>query len=445
MAPVLPSSFPLKEKTLIPEHLEPILVVDDSPDTVEVIVRNLKQSGYHCKGVTNGAEAMKLLRKEKFSLVITDNKMPVIHGFDILNFLKNNFPTLPSLMITGYPCIDGAVNAIKSGAENYLPKPFTDQELLEAVEEILKKSAPAPIEEKKLPAVLSLELTRRIQQASNCEANVLITGESGTGKEIIAREIHKASARNQAVFLPINCAAISESLLESELFGVEKGAYTGAETSRAGLLESADQGTLFLDEIGDSTLSFQAKLLRVLQNREFNRVGSTEIRTTKARFICATNQNLLSLIADQKFREDLYYRLNILPVHIKPLKQRQNEIPLFIDYFAEKYSKELSKEKLMFDENCIKQLIHYDWPGNIRELENLIHQLSITAETGTITLKQLPSQFLNKVARPSSATSLQALEKSHIEAVLKSTGNNKTEAAKILGIDRKTLRKKLNS
>jgi DNA-binding NtrC family response regulator len=435
---------------------ERILVVDDAPDTLELIQRNLSSEGYGVFTAGGVAEALKLLESASVDLVITDMKMPEVNGFDLIRHVRENFPDTEMMMITGYPSVPDAVKAVKTGAEEYLPKPFTDEELLSTVERVLnklssrrkakgldstiKRAYHGLIGESKVMQVINDE----IEKAATTDATVLIGGESGTGKELIARAIHYASDRASAPFIPVNCGAIPSELLESELFGYVKGAFTGARETRAGFFQTADGGTIFLDEISETSQSMQVKLLRVLQDKEIYMVGSRRPQKVDVRIEAATNKDLFSLMEKTAFRDDLYYRLAVITIDVPPLRERGDDILLLTSHFLAKYGKELEKPTLELSDGVIDIIKGYNWPGNVRELENFIQRLAVMSESDTIDVQDLPS--LMRFRAPSKLglnRTLDEVEAEHIVNVLASVDGNKTKAAEILGIDRKTLRKKL--
>jgi two-component system response regulator HydG len=432
-----------------------ILVVDDSPDTLEVIQRNLEAQGYQVMTSPGAVEAIKILESAPMDLVITDLKMPEVNGLSLIRHIQENFKDTEVMMITGYPSIEGAVEAVKTGAEEYLAKPFTDEELCQAVERVLEKADMRKATQKRTPLLPSIrqgiigdsnamqKVYNAIQKAASSSATVLITGESGTGKELVARAIHYNSSRSSTPFVPINCGGIPESLLESELFGYVKGAFTGALDTRAGFFQTAEGGTIFLDEISETSLSMQVKLLRVLQDREVFMVGARQPIKVDVRIIAATNKNLLELINKGEFREDLYYRLNVIAIDIPPLREREGDILLMIQNFAVKFAKEFGKSVPNFSENALQALRSYYWPGNVRELENIIQRLVLMSESNAIDAPDLPSLMRYSALRGVGPHRTAEIESEHILGVLASVDNNKTKAAEILGIDRKTLREKL--
>ena len=432
-----------------------ILVVDDAPGTLEVIGRNLTAKGYGVYTVTNVADAIGILDSKRVDLVVTDYKMPVADGFDLLRHVRENFKDIDVVMITGFPSLEGAIRAVKRGAEEYLAKPFTDKELFNAVSQALDKSRKRKMastrqipanrygligESKALQTVL-----KAVAKAARTSATILLCGESGTGKEIIARAIHYNSKRGAAPFVPINCGAIPENLLESELFGYVKGAFTDASETRAGFFQTADKGTIFLDEISEASLAMQIKLLRVLQDKEILMLGSNRPTRVDVRIMTATNKNLQDLVEKGRFREDLFYRLNVVTINLPPLRERENDIILLVRHFINKFSKELEKSTLDISDEALEILVDYHWPGNVREVENIIQRLVVMAETDAIEVSDLPSLMRFSARKTQNANrTLAEVETENIRRVLASTEGNKSQAARILGIDRKTLREKLN-
>jgi DNA-binding NtrC family response regulator len=433
-----------------------ILVVDDALDTLEILDRNLSSKGYRVFTASNVDEAVQLLEETSVDLVITDLKMPQVSGLDLVRHVRENLRNTRIMMITGYASVESAVEALKLGAEEYLAKPFTDEELYSAVERALNKLYDRKIAHTgatsispskygilgKSPAIQ--EVLKAIERASTTLATVLIAGESGTGKELVARAIHYNSARSSAPFVPVNCGGIPEGLLESELFGHVKGAFTGATASRAGFFQTADGGTIFLDEIAETSLSMQVKLLRVLQSKEVGMVGSDRTRKVDVRILAASNKDLLSLMKTGAIREDLYFRLSVLSISVPPLRERGDDILLLINHYADIYSSELGKPIPQFSDDSLRALKNYSWPGNVRELENIIQHLVVMTDGRLIDVPDLPSLMRFSALRENGLDrSLAEVEAEHIRNVLASVDGNKTRAADILGIDRKTLREKL--
>jgi len=441
------SSLPGKER---------ILVVDDSSATLEVVQRNLTAEGYQVFTAPGVAEAIEILNGTELDLVITDLKMPKVSGLDLVRHVGENFKDTEIMMITGYPSVEGAVEAVKTGAEEFLPKPFTDAELLLAVGRVLNKAkmrrftdTPNPQVATKHKGLLgSSEVMHKvftaISKAASTSATVLITGESGTGKELAARAIHYGSGRSSSPFVPVNCGGIPEGLLESELFGHVKGAFTGATESRAGFFATGDGGTIFLDEISEMSLSMQVKLLRVLQDKQICMVGSDRIREVDVRILAATNKDLHDLVKKGLFREDLFYRLNVITITLPPLRERGDDIILLVHHFATRFATESGRSSLRFSDKALQNLRTYNWPGNVRELENVIQRLVVMTDGDLIEVPDLPELCRFSALRGGGFTrTLAEVEAEYISNVLAEVDGNKTRAAEILGIDRKTLREKL--
>lgn len=439
------------------EHVITILAVDDSLATLEVLDRNLCQAGYRVHTRGSVEDAVAFLDDMAVDLVITDYKMPQASGLDLIKYVRENFKDTEVMMITGFASITGAVEAMRDGAGEYLAKPFTAEELLSVVRRIVEKQArrrsavsvSADLSQfgiigqsKEMQAVFAL-----IRKASTTTANVIISGESGTGKELVARAVHYSSDRRAAAFVPVNCTAIPDNLLESELFGHVKGAFTGAKESRAGFFEIASGGTIFLDEIGDASPSLQAKLLRVMQSKEFCMVGSSRIRTVDTRIIVATHKDLRLLVDQGLFREDLYYRIHVIEIPLPSLAERRKDILPLVHHFARKFAAELQRPAPIFSDAALTALEQYSWPGNVRELENLIQRLVIICEGPGVDIVELPESMRFSISAhrvlDHGDKSLAEVEAEHIRRVLERAGDNKTRAAEILGIDRKTLREKL--
>jgi two-component system response regulator HydG len=435
---------------------ERILVVDDAPATLEVLQRNLASQGYIVFTAPGVAEAITILESTPIDLVITDLKMPKVSGLDLIRHVRENYKNAEVMMITGYATIAGAVEAVKTGAEEYLIKPFTDDELLLAVRRALDKlclrrlgSSSTTVKPSANYGLIGEsealhKVIEAIDKVAPTSANILITGESGTGKELVARAIHYNSRRTSAPFIPVNCGGIPEGLLESELFGYVKGAFTGATETRAGFFQTADGGTIFLDEISETSLSMQVKLLRVLQDKEVCMVGANRTRKVDVRILAATNKDLLSLIKKGSFREDLYFRLNVITIALPPLRERGDDILILINHFAKKYAGEMGKKSPRFSEKTLQVLIDYYWPGNVRELENVIQHLVVMSDGSLIEVPDLPPLMRFSAGKETGlGRSLAEVEAEYIKNVLASVNGNKSKAAEILKIDRKTLREKL--
>jgi len=443
-------------KTSALAEKEQILIVDDSPNTLEVLQRNLTFQGYRVLTAPGVSGAIKILEATAVDLVITDLKMPGASGIDLTRHVRENFREIEVMMITGYPTVESAVRAVKTGAEEYLSKPFTDEELLSAVRRVLNKRRARLTEKPRdhgLPASYGIigeseamrNVFRAISKAASTSATVLISGESGTGKELVARAIHYSSLRASAPFVPVNCGAIPEDLLESELFGHVKGAFTGATETRAGFFQTADGGTIFLDEISETHLSMQVKLLRVLQDKEVCMIGSNRSRKVDVRILASTNKDLPGLVNKGGFREDLFFRLNVITIEIPPLRKREADILLLTHHFTSRFSQESGRPTPRFSDAALQVLRNYHWPGNVRELENVIQRLVVMTEGDLIEVPDLPSLMRFSALRETGLNrTLAEVEAEYIRNVLATVGGNKTRAAEILGIDRKTLREKLS-
>lgn len=439
------------------EPIAHILAVDDSENALQVLERNLTQAGYAVLTAHSVDEAVPILKRLPIDLVITDLKMPKVGGLDLIRHVREHFPDTAAIMITGYGSIESAVAAVKEGAEEYLTKPFTDEELISAVRRTLGKlrqrRASRPSEGQASIAPFGLvgdsrpmqRVYKAVTKAAATSATVLITGESGTGKELVARAIHYGSPRASAPFVPVNCGGIPEGLVESELFGHVKGSFTGAVTTRAGFFIAADQGSIFLDEVGELTLATQARLLRVLDDNQVQMVGAAKPRAVDVRVLAATNKDLASLVRRKAFRDDLYFRLNVITIDLPPLRDRGDDIIPLVGYFIAKFARDADKQGPRLSDRAWRCLRDYHWPGNIRELENILQRMVVMTDGDEIDAADLPS--LLRFAVPHGGAvhrTLAEVEASHIHAVLASVKGNKTQAAQILGIDRKTLRESLN-
>ena len=434
-----------------------ILVVDDSPDTLEMIQRKLSGAGFRVLTAPGVAPAIGLLARRAVDLVITDLKMPGQSGLDLVRHVRENLPDAEIMMITGYPSVDSAVAAVKSGAEEYLAKPFTDAELLEAVRSALDKlrarrkahdEAPERILARcgligESPALHGV--TEAVRRAAAASATVLVSGESGTGKELVARAIHDQSPRAGAPFVPVNCGAIPEELLESELFGHTRGSFTGASDTRTGLFQAAHGGTIFLDEVSETSLPMQVKLLRVLQDRQVVMIGARRAQTVDVRIVAATNKDLLAQVRRGDFREDLYYHLAVIGIELPPLRERGDDILLLARHFAALYAADAGREPPRFSDAALAAFRKYAWPGNVRELQNVLQRLVVMSDADRLDVTDLPSIMRYSANGAGTDRSLAEVELEYIRQVLDSVDGNKTRAAAILGIDRKTLRQKLRA
>jgi len=438
---------------------EELLVVDDEPQMLIAINETLRRSGYSITTAGSGMEALHRLKEKYYRLVITDMRMPEVSGLELLRKVKNLAPQTPVILLTAYGTIQNAVDAMRHGAFDYLLKPFSSESLENVVRRALD-SAPKK-NEKTSHAIITQDpgFSRTLEQASQAacsNATVLIEAESGTGKELLARMIHLKSPRCSGAFVAVNCAALPESLLESELFGFEKGAFTGANASKPGKFELANGGTLLLDEIGEMAPILQAKLLRVLQEREVDRIGGNDPVEIDVRVIATTNRDLQALVRSGDFREDLYYRLNVVRLTIPPLRERRGDIPLLIDFFRKRYGRDCGDHGVTLSPEAVNRLIHHNWPGNVRELENAI-QRAMTLCAGSIVRPedlllvepQGSSSNSSQWSKPaevglSAGVTMREMERQLISRTLEDTGGNRTRAAKCLGISLRTLRNKLN-
>lgn len=433
-----------------------ILVVDDSADTRELLKRNLDTGSFKVFLASNVPEAVGVLDEMDVDVVITDYKMPGMNGMKLVRHIRQNFKKVGIIMITGYATIDGAVEAVKSGAAEYITKPFTTKELFTAIDKAFEKvnavKSPDPATLEKSVKTYGLigmskpmlRVYDTIKKASRNAATVLISGESGTGKELVARAIHYNSNRSSAHFVPVNCGGVPEGLLESELFGYVKGAFTGASDSRKGFFETAENGTIFLDEISEAPLAMQVKLLRVLQSREICMVGGRKSRRVDIRIIAATNKDIMGLVKKGNFREDLFFRLNIINVTLPPLRERGDDIFLLMEHFINEYARKMNVEEPNFTDRALEAIKHYSWPGNVRELENNVQRTVVMNAGEEIDVTDLPEYMRYSIpSGGNSASTLEEVEAVHIKRVLEANNNNRSKSARILDIDRKTLIRKI--
>jgi len=436
-----------------------ILVIDDDTSLRRVLEYNLQEAGYQVVAAASGEEGLRLFAEESPGLVITDMKMSGMDGMQVLKAVKEQTPEALVIIITAFGSVDMAVEAMKAGAYDYITKPFNRDELRLTVAKALQFTGLAA-ENKRLKSELSDRADFRtivgssremervfdiVRKVADTEASVLITGESGTGKELVARSIHAHSGRRDAPFVAINCAAIPRDLLESELFGHVKGAFTGAIKDKTGRFQLADGGTLFLDEVGELPVELQPKLLRALQEKAVDPVGGTKTFKIDVRVVAATNLDMEKALADGTFREDLYYRLSVIPIHLPPLRERSADIPLLLRYFCGKHG----ADKVSFDKPALGTLIAYGWPGNVRELENTVERLLIMRNADIITLDDLPDKIRSGngpsttsaavINLPPEGYSLEQLEREVVVAALERNAWNQTAAARFLRIPRHTL------
>ena len=440
-----------------------ILLVDDEKSIRETLKMLLTENGYKVVLASDGFEALDILKNQFIDILITDLRMPKMDGIELMERALKTDPYLGVIFISAYADIKCAVSAIKLGAFDYIQKSFTNDEFLITVESAVKRKK--LLEENrhlkrklennykfgqvigksdKMQLIFSM-----IDRIAQSKATVLLSGESGVGKEVFAKLIHERSKRKDKNFVVINCGAIPENLIESELFGHEKGAFTGANQVKIGKFEQADQGTVFLDEVGELPLSMQVKFLRVLQEREFQRVGSLESIKTDIRIIAATNKNLMEEVKNGNFREDIYYRLNVINFEIPPLRERKEDIPLLAEHFLESFTKEYNKDLKIIDIEALSILVNYPWLGNVRELKNTIERAVVVAEKNeeTLTKNHIPKEILgednNMQYTANEKMTLKEFEKIFITNTLKQTNGNKTKTAEILGVKRQTLYNKI--
>ncbi len=444
-----------------------VLVVDDERNYLFVLEDLLIDEGYNVLTASSGTEALELLRNQKVDAVLSDIKMPGMNGIELLERIFANDPGLPVILMTAFAEVDQAVSAMKKGAIDHIQKPFDNDDIKRAVARAVQKrsldnnlrrldsSDYDPVwgtiigESEAMDRVFQI-----VKRVADTPATVLISGESGTGKEVIAKALHKASSRASKAFVSINCAAIPETLLESELFGYEKGAFTGAVSTKQGKFEIADSGVLFLDEIGEMSLNLQVKLLRVLQEQEFQRVGGNRDIRVDVRLIAATNKDLRAQVDAGLFRSDLFFRLNVVHVPMPPLRERMIDIPLLITYFLKKFCERLARPILEIQPETMRVLCSYLWPGNVRELENAIEYAILMSKGHSITIEDLPNQIrshkipdsscdLNLEENTGLMNALDAMEEKMIRDALRKTGAIQAQAAKILGISRSNLQYKM--
>jgi DNA-binding NtrC family response regulator len=435
-----------------------ILVVDDDEMGRKTLGRLLSKSGYQVETAEDGQSALSLLSSVTFGLVITDLVMDQVSGLDVLSATKSRSPETEVMVVTGFSSIQTAIEATKKGAFHYLEKPFRADEVLHLVRQALEKwhlrqqvrSLESRVQDETHKPVLvgqspcMVEVIKLLRQVSKADCNVLLTGESGTGKELVASLLHAQSGRAENEFLGINCGSFTEELLTNELFGHEKGSFTGATSSKPGLLESASGGTLLLDEVGDMPLSMQVKLLRAIQEQEVIRVGGNRPFRIDVRIIASTNQDLKAAVNAGLFRHDLYFRLNVVSIHIPPLKERREDIPLLAHYFLDRFAKRANCGVKGFTREAMSVLTDYGYPGNVRELENIVERAVVLAQGDLIQTADLPPDLSEIDVFSFSQTGsvikpLREIQREYVQWVLNQVGRNKTRAAQVLGVDRTTL------
>ncbi len=438
-----------------------ILLIDDDESMRDSCRQALAREAGRIEVAEDGKTGLEILEKEAFDLVIVDLKMPGLSGMEVLNRIKQEYPEVVVIVITGYATVESAVDAMRQGAYDFLPKPFTPESLRVIVKRALNKRE-LVLENILLRSELEAsvgseviighgEAMRKVEdvmrKVSPTDTTVLISGESGTGKELVARAIHRHSSRSDRPFVVVDCGSLVENLFESELFGHVKGSFTGATATKYGRLELANGGTVFFDEIGNISMNVQTKLLRVLQEREIAKVGSTQVIKVDVRVIAATNKDLQKAVQAGAFRDDLFYRLSVVPITLPPLRERRDDIPPMANYFLKKYNQKRKKNVHAISTKAMKALIEHDWPGNVRELENAIERAVVLTENDTIEPSDLLYYGLNASTIQESNMNrprcLADVEKEHIVRTLKKFGGQKSKTAEWLGIDRKTLRSKL--
>jgi DNA-binding NtrC family response regulator len=440
-----------------------LLLVDDEAIALNNLRHVLKKEGYEVKGTQSGPQALKWIEQEEFNLILTDLKMEKVDGMRLLKRAKELYPDTEVIMITGFATVDTAIKAMKAGAYHYIAKPYKLDEVRKVVKEALEKNQ-LKKENSRLRAMLEgiqgetklitdnakmKSLLEVAGQVAATDTSVVISGESGTGKELLAKYIHQHSLRHKGPLLSINCGVFTEDLLANELFGHEKGAFTGATETKKGLVEMADGGTLFLDEVTEMPPTMQVKLLRVLQEKEVMRVGGTEPIKVDVRFITATNRDLQEEVNSGRFRQDLFFRINVVSIRIPPLSERKDDIPLLVFHFLKKYSSLMGKEIIEVAQEVLDVLIQYDFPGNVRELENIVERGVALANGDTIEMAHLPEDLRGisvqtfRKTKGGKFPSLEEMERSYIKWVLNETANSKIETAAALGIDRSSLWRKL--
>lgn len=427
-----------------------ILLVDDEPEYLEVIQLILETEGYTIATANSGAMALEKLKSDSFNLVLTDLIMPKMTGVELLETIKIDMPHIEVIIFTGYGSVASAVEAMKLGAFNYFIKSHDPACLIEEIEKV-KRLVTYTKSDHQYPYILESQspafskVLKTLEKAAKADVNVLLLGESGVGKEVLANYIHLNSKRTEGAFVPVNCHAFSDSLLESELFGHEKGSFTGAVDLRIGRFEAADNGTLFLDEIGDTALTTQVKLLRALESKCIERLGSNQCIYSDFRLIAATNRPIETLIETGEFREDLYYRISTIAVTVPPLRNRREDLPILIKHFFDQAKVLIQQEIMDIEEEVITALIHYDYPGNIRELKNIIERLVVLSDHGRITLEDLPEHF--RIEKSVSGTLKDFRAQTEREFIIKALEKNNyhmTQTAEKLGISRRQLFNKID-
>lgn len=441
-----------------------ILIVDDEVNIRSALATMLEKLGYAVLTASGGEEALKRMEEGLCHVVVLDLKMPGMDGMDLLRKIKGRSPQTEVIVMTAYGSIETAVEAMKLGAYDYLSKPIDKERFPIVIEKALEHQR-LSLENLKLRESLAIktrfeqmigesqvmkQVYELVDLVAGSDVMVLLTGESGCGKELVARAIHQQSPRAQGPFITVNCGALPESLFESEMFGYEKGAFTGAVGTKMGRFELADRGTLFLDEIGELSLKNQVDFLRVLESKEFRRLGGTKLVKVDMRIIAATNRNLEQAVKEGTFREDLYYRLNVIPVHIPPLRERKEDIPLLVEFFLNELTEAHHRERIELSSDALRQMMNYSWPGNVRELKNVIERLVVTVKENTIHVKHLPAEIqtskeFEKTMVVTLGKPLKDIEREVIGRTLTEITSHREQAAKILGISPRALHYKIKS
>ncbi len=438
-----------------------ILIADTDKDIRNSLSTILYEAGFFCETAEDGGEVIDLVKEDNFDILIVDVKMPTWNGIEILEKVSKISPKTLTVIITAYATVETSIEALRKGAVDYLIKPLDFEDVILRVKKIqkyqqvllenqyLRKEVHLKFNQNKIigESLAIKNVFNLISKVANSSSNILISGKSGTGKELVARAIHQNSARAKAPFIPINCGAIPETLFESELFGFKKGSFTGATMDKEGVFKAADGGTLFLDEVSEIPIHIQVKLLRAIETKEIKQIGSPLSISTDARILSSTNKDLIKEIEEGNFREDLYYRLNIIDIHLPSLSERKEDIPILVDHFIRKYNNELKRKVLGVDNETMRVLMNYQWKGEVRELENAIERAVLLCDGAYITLKDLPPHAYADVSTEypdDLKLSVRNFERQHISSILRRVNNDKIKCAEILGIGLSSLYRKID-
>ena len=438
-----------------------ILIADNDREIRNSLANVLTEQGFNCETASDGEKAIEKIMEGNFDILITDIKLPNRSGIEVLDKAAEVSPKTMTIIITAYATVESAIDALRKGAVDYLLKPLDINDVLLRVKKLqkyqqlmlenqyLKKEVHSKFDSNLIIGKSSSiqKVFRLIDKVANSSSNILITGKSGSGKELVARSIHQGSSRKSAPFIPINCGAIPETLFESELFGFKKGSFTGATMDKDGVFRAADGGTLFLDEVGEIPIHIQVKLLRAIETKEVKPIGSTASFHSDVRVLSATNKNLEKEIEEGNFREDLYYRLNIIEIHLPPLSERRDDIPILVQHFITKYNQELKRKVIGVDNETMKVLINYQWKGEVRELENMIERAVLLCDSNCVTMNDLPPHAQTEISQvypDELKAAVRNFEKQHITSILKRTENDKNKCAEILGIGLSSLYRKID-